>query len=227
VTTYYAERLSGRRLQQCYELASPRVQQYLECEILHVLSRLRPDDTVLELGCGYGRVALRLAERADRVVGIDVSEESLALARELAGETARCEFLLMDATDMTFDDASFDAVVCVQNGVCAFGVVPADLLREALRVTKPLGRVLLSTYADAFWPDRLAWFEDQAAAGLVGAIDRVATRRGEIVCEDGFTAGALAPDELAALCASVGVVGEISEVDRSSVFCEIVKPRDG
>jgi cyclopropane fatty-acyl-phospholipid synthase-like methyltransferase len=52
---YYAEKLSAKRLQRCYEIASPRVQQYLEAEIEHVIGHLKPTDTVLELGCGYGR----------------------------------------------------------------------------------------------------------------------------------------------------------------------------
>jgi cyclopropane fatty-acyl-phospholipid synthase-like methyltransferase len=71
MTSYYRQRLSGRRLQRCYEVASPRVQQYLEAEIVHALERIRPADTVLELGCGYGRIALRVADVAHRVVGID------------------------------------------------------------------------------------------------------------------------------------------------------------
>ena len=83
---YCAQRLAGTRLRRCYELAPPRVARYLEAEIRHVISRLRQGDDVLELGCGYGRVAPRLAETAGRVVGIDTAVESLALAREIDRE---------------------------------------------------------------------------------------------------------------------------------------------
>ena len=100
MTGYYAEKLSGRRLKLCYELATTRVRQYLEAEIRHVLSRVRPTDRVMELGCGYGRVALRLAEVARQVVGVDTARESLEMARELAGVNSRCEFLNMDALDL-------------------------------------------------------------------------------------------------------------------------------
>jgi ubiquinone/menaquinone biosynthesis C-methylase UbiE len=80
MTSYYAEKLGGQRLRRCYEIASPRVKQYLETEIQHVLARVKPTDVVLELGCGYGRVALRMAQVARLVVGIDTCEESLAMA---------------------------------------------------------------------------------------------------------------------------------------------------
>jgi hypothetical protein len=49
---YYKERLSGDRLFRCYEIAPPRIKQYLKAEIEFVVSNLQPADLVLELGCG-------------------------------------------------------------------------------------------------------------------------------------------------------------------------------
>lgn len=221
MTNYYAKKLSGERLQQCYRLASPRVQQYLEAEIQHVLSRLSPNDSVLELGCGYGRVTERLAEVAARVVGIDNAEDNLAMARRAPG--TRCEYHLMDAMRLDFPDDEFDVVVCIQNGICAFGVDDDALLREALRVTRACGRVMFSSYADAFWPHRLAWFEAQADGGLLGPIDHDTTGDGVIACKDGFRAGHMTPEDFRLLCAHVGVGCSVEEVDGSSVFCEVVK----
>jgi len=221
---YYATKLSADRLRQCYEVASDRVRRYLEAEIEFVLSRLRPTDSVLELGCGYGRVTFRLAEVAERVVGIDTSSESLALARHLARMDSRCQFLEMDASALTFRDGSFDVVVCVQNGICAFAVQPERLMRETLRVTRPGGRALFSTYSAAFWPERLRWFESQAAAGLLGAIDYDQTENGTVVCKDGFRAGTFSTDAFHVLCRKLGVESVITTVDDSSVFCEVVVP---
>ncbi len=223
MTGYYAKNLSGKRLERCYEIASARVRQYLEAEIVHVMGRLRPTDRVLELGCGYGRIARRLAHVARRVVGIDTAGDSLELARRQDQAEGRCEFVCMDAIDLQFPDGAFDAVVCLQNGICAFGVDPASLLKEALRVTRVGGIVVLSTYSDRFWSDRLAWFEAQAAEGLVGAVDLAASGNGVVVCSDGFRAGRLTPGEFRGLCSRVGVKPEIAEVDGSCVFCEITK----
>ncbi len=224
---YYTERLSGRRLQRCYEIASPRMERYLEAEILHVLGRLEPADEVLELGCGYGRIAFRLAAVARRVVGIDTAEESLDLARRLAPPGTSCEFLRMDAIDLRLPDGAFDAVLCLQNGICAFGVDQEILLREALRVTRDGGTVLLSSYSEGIWPERLAWFESQAAEGLVGAVDHEASGNGVIVCEDGFRAGRMAAADFGSLCSRTGVEGTITEVDGSCLVCEIIKPGAG
>ena len=224
MTDYYAKRLAGRRLQRCYELASDRVRRYLDSEIGHVCSFIEPHHAVLELGCGYGRVALRLAEHAKAVTGIDVATESLELAAELGESFDNLTFEYMDALDMTFPDGAFDIVVCIQNGICAFGVDQAALLHESLRVTRPGGLLMLSSYSDTFWPHRLAWFEAQSREGLLGPIDYDATGDGVIVCTDGFRSGRLTPEQFESLCATVGVTSTIREIDHSSVFCKIVKP---
>ncbi len=224
MSSYYREKLAGRRLQRCYEVASPRVRQYLEAEILHTLQRLRPTDTVLELGCGYGRITGRLGEVARSVVGIDTASESVDLARRMVLPGSRCDFLEMDALDLRFPGGSFDVVVCLQNGVCAFGVDQEALLREALRVAREGGIVLFSSYSDEIWPERLEWFEAQAAEGLVGPIDHRASAGGVIVCKDGFRAGHMTSEDFRSLCDQFGIVPMLVEMDGSCVFCEIIKP---
>lgn len=119
-----------------------------------------------------------------------------------------------------------DAVVCIQNGICAFGVDQESLLREALRCTRAGGILLFSTYSDRFWKHRLEWFQAQAAAGLVGPIDVAASGGGTLVCKDGFRATRLTAEEWRVLCAQAAVDCRITDVDRSSVFCEIVKRAD-
>jgi 2-polyprenyl-6-hydroxyphenyl methylase/3-demethylubiquinone-9 3-methyltransferase len=222
--SYYAQKLSGERLRECYEIAPPRVKQYLEEEVRHTLSRITRGEIVLELGCGYGRVAMRLALVAARVVGIDTSADSLSMARDLAGSESDCDFIKMDATDLQFADDTFDVVVCIQNGICAFNVDQGRLLAEAVRVTRSGGRVLFSSYAERFWLHRLAWFELQAARRLVGKIDHAATGNGVIVCEDGFKAGMMTPRAFNELCEDAGLACSIVEVDHSSLFCEVTVP---
>ena len=56
MNNYYSKRLSSNKLKQCYDLASPRIKQYLKAEIDFTIEQIKRSDTVLELGCGYGRV---------------------------------------------------------------------------------------------------------------------------------------------------------------------------
>jgi SAM-dependent methyltransferase len=224
VSGYYDDKLAAGRLRRVYELASPRVRRYLAAELEYVLNRLEPGDVALELGCGYGRVLEPLAERVRLAVGVDTSFASLALAREELAPYENVRLLQNNAVDLTIRDNAVDVVACVQNGISAFHVDPGELMAEAVRVAKPGGTVLFSSYAEAFWEERLAWFEAQAAEGLLGEIDYARTGDGVIVCRDGFTATTFAPEDFLALAASLGVEACVEEVDGSSLFCEIVKP---
>jgi ubiquinone/menaquinone biosynthesis C-methylase UbiE len=219
---YYSDRLSGQRLKKCYEVASPRVQQYLNAEVDYVLQKINPRDTVLELGCGYGRVLRTLARRARFAAGIDISLSSLLLAlRTLSGQS-NCGLSAMDAADLSFRDGTFDVVVCIQNGISAFHVDRKRLVLESVRVARTGGTVLLSSYSDRFWDSRLEWFEEQAGAGLLGEIDYLRSGNGNIVCKDGFTATTVGPDDFLALVSGMKVDPKIVEVDESSLFCELI-----
>jgi len=219
---YYSEKLSSERLMRVYEIATPRVKRYLDSEIEFVVERVEPGDSVIELGCGYGRVMKRLSRTAESMIGIDSSPASLEMAKEyLAGES-NCRLFAMDAAALGFRDRSFDVVACIQNGISAFKVDPHDLLAEAIRITRPGGRVLLSSYSEKFWDDRLEWFELQANEGLLGEIDYDATGDGVIVCKDGFRATTFSPDDFHALVAEFRLSCTIEEVDESSLFCEII-----
>jgi len=218
---YYSDNLSADRLKQVYEIASPRIRQYLDAEIAHVLQKIQPGDTVLELGCGYGRVFDRLCDTADQVIGIDSSLSSLAHGKKNLKNLSNCSLLCMDAVQLAFCDRAFNVVVCIQNGISAFHVDQRELVKESVRVLKPGGTALFSSYSDKFWDERLVWFEQQAEAGLLGAIDYHKTGDGEIVCKDGFTATTMRPGQFLTLIADMDVHAEIVEVDSSSVFYEI------
>jgi 2-polyprenyl-6-hydroxyphenyl methylase/3-demethylubiquinone-9 3-methyltransferase len=221
---YYTEKLAAERLRACYDVAPPRTRAYLEAEIAFVLARARAAASALELGCGYGRVFDRLLPRVRTLTGVDTSPASLRLARELAGGAPSLHLAVMDGARMGFRGGAFDLTLCIQNGICAFGGDKLALFREAVRVTRSGGRVLFSTYAARFWPDRLEWFEAQSAHGLIGPIDYDATGDGVIVCTDGFRATTIGPESLAGLAAALGLEPRIAEVDGSSLFCEVVVP---
>ena len=138
--SYYSEKLAANRLKRCYEIATPRVKQYLEAEIEHVLKRIAKNDIILELGCGFGRVLKKLCPAALAAVGIDIAGPSLELARKLLKDVPNCRFIKMNAADLEFPEGFFNVVVCVQNGISAFHIDMGELVREAVRVTAKGGR---------------------------------------------------------------------------------------
>jgi SAM-dependent methyltransferase len=223
MSDYYAEKLSAERLRKAYEIAPPRVQQYLEAEMAFALDFVLSSDHVLELGCGYGRVLGRLAEKAELVVGIDTSMASLAAARETLTGYQNIFLAQMDAGRLGLADRSFDTVICIQNGISAFHRNQKELIRESVRVTRPAGIILYSSFSPAFWDHRLEWFRIQSESGLLGSIDYDKTSDGIIVCKDGFSATTVSPDQFRDLADGLDVDLSIVEVDSSSLFCKLIR----
>lgn len=220
--SYYLEKLSAERLKLCYDLAPPAVKRYLAAEIDYVRERTALSDRVLELGCGYGRVLKELSRPGASFLGIDTSLQSLAMARTYLDGVDNVTLFRMDAVRLGFLSAAFDLVCCVQNGISAFHVDPRELLLEAVRVTRPGGKVLFSSYANEFWPDRLHWFRLQSSQGLVGEIDEALTGDGNIVTKDGFRATTVTPEQFLVLTRGMGSSRSVKIVAASSVFCEIL-----
>ncbi len=73
-------------------------------------------NNVFEPGIGTGRIAMPLAERGYRVIGIDISEEMLAILQKRlvrSGEALKISLQKADMTDLPFADAAFDMVIVV------------------------------------------------------------------------------------------------------------------
>ena len=218
---YYSELLNANKLQKCYEIAPARVKQFLEAEIEFVLKEVKYTDTVLDLGCGYGRVAVELLKKAKKVIGIDISKENIELAKKIIDDAENCKFYVMDAIDLKFPNNYFNTVICIQNGISAFHVDPLKLFEESIRVTGKGGTVLFSSYSEKFWKDRLEWFQIQSEYNLIGEIDNDLTKNGTIICKDGFKATTYSQQEFYELASNFNVQTTIFEVDNSSVFCKM------
>lgn len=125
----------------------PRVERVIEA----VATLVGSAGSVLDVGCGDGRIARGVAERvgAARVVGVDV-----ALRPEVLVEALR-----YDGGRLPFDDASFDAVLACD--VLHHAIDPEALLRECLRVA---GRTVAIKDHLKLGPvsDRILWLMDVA-----------------------------------------------------------------
>ncbi|MCC3767960.1 methyltransferase domain-containing protein [Streptomyces sp. UNOC14_S4] len=127
----------------------------------------KPGQRVLDIGCGTGRPALRLAQQRDvRVTGISVSKEQIAAASRLADEhglTDRLTFEFADATRLPYEDESFDCAWFVES-LCHMD--RAKGLAEAWRVLKPGASLLVleSVVTGELTPSDIAVFETVFAA---------------------------------------------------------------
>jgi 2-polyprenyl-6-hydroxyphenyl methylase/3-demethylubiquinone-9 3-methyltransferase len=129
----------------------------------------------------------------------------------------------MTARNIKFPGETFDVVLGIQNAISAMKIDPQLLVTQAMRVTKTGGKVILASYSDKIWEDRLQWFIQQSREGLLGEIDRKKTKNGIIVCKDGFTATTFSKKNFQNLADTMNLNARIEEVNESSIVCVITK----
>jgi ubiquinone/menaquinone biosynthesis C-methylase UbiE len=119
------------------------------------------EDTVLDIACGPGMLAIRIAPRVRRVLAVDFAEVMLQHVRGhvMRSHLPNVETRVMDGQELDIEECSFDAAVSL------FGVfLFADRKRglsEMFRVVAPGGRVVISSWAT---PDENSLFGAGMAA---------------------------------------------------------------
>jgi SAM-dependent methyltransferase len=169
--------------------------------------------TVLDLGCGTGRHARRIAAQGVPVLGLDVAARFLAVA---AAEAPGVPFVRGDARRLPLADGSVDVVVSLCQGGFGLtggpaaadapdGVEPdAVVLREVHRVLRPGGRVALTAFSGYFAVRDLGDGEHfDAAAGVLHERTELRDEEGRVVEEDLWTT-CYTPRELRLLLSGCG-----------------------
>lgn len=104
--------------------------------------RLHGRSRILDLGCGCGvPIARRLADAGHDVVGVDISDVQIERARRLV---PGARFVRADAGDLTYDEESLDAIVCLYTLIHLPRHEQPDLIRSFGRWLRP-GGLLLAT----------------------------------------------------------------------------------
>ena len=123
---------------------------------------------MLDIGTGPGDIPLLVCDRIDdaHVVAIDLAETMLEHAQRKLADSPhgeRIRFQLADAKGLRFEEGSFDTVF--SNTILHHIPEPADLLREAHRVLKPGGVLLIRDLMRPETAERADELVDQHAAG--------------------------------------------------------------
>jgi arsenite methyltransferase len=175
--TYYSEDVAG--IKDAYDKIEGHVEEAdlgLGCGLPTEHAGLAPGQTVVDLGSGAGNdvfIARSVVGETGRVIGIDMTPEMIAKARENAARRGfrNVEFRLGDIEALPVDDASADVVV----SNCVLNLVPdkSKAFAEIFRILKPGGRFCVSDIVlKGKLPAKLQKAAELYVGCVAGALDR-------------------------------------------------------
>ena len=160
--TRYAEEQTAK-----YEAAF----KSLECEDLGL---------VLDVGCGTGLLFDSIADKAEAVVGVDISREILLVARKHRQIYGNIHLILADADNMPLKDGIFDhffAMTVIQNSPN-----PARTLEKIKRSAKDTSRIVVTGLKRIFSKERFRKLLEHAGFRIVSLKDEDNLRCYVAVC---------------------------------------------
>lgn len=215
ITDRRARRPSGPEARATYR--DPLYHRPNFLAILNVL-KLRPEDHLIEVGCGGGAFLHDALRSGCKAAAIDHSPDMVKLARELnrdAIQQGRLEIRLAEAASLPFADGMFTCAV--MTGVFGFIAQPVQVLSEIHRVLAPGGRLALFTGTKKLLgtpaapepvASRLHFYEDQELLGLAQ--------------QAGFSKVHLERPDYEPLARAVGVPSEHLELFRGSEGAQLM-----
>jgi len=137
--------------------ANPWVTDEQRIVRLVAAARLAGNERVLDIATGPGYIAEAFAGAAREVIGVDLTDAMLAIAKERTAARGICNvsFRAADAQNLTFENGSFDVAVC--RLTLHHLQKPLQVLREMTRVCKAGGTVLVEDIYASEFPERAAY----------------------------------------------------------------------
>jgi ubiquinone/menaquinone biosynthesis C-methylase UbiE len=198
-----------------------------------------PGERVLDVACGTGGIALRVARAGADVVGVDISPDQIAKAQSAAElEGLPILFEVGDCQELAYGDAEFDVVVS------AFGAIFApDHVRtaaELIRVCRPGGRFALTSWVADEWSethiragrtfqdeiDAREWADPEYVRGLLGNAYELEFDTGEwrVEAESGEALWEMLSTSVPPLRAWLAEQDDETRTRAESVYLEYLRP---
>jgi len=187
--------------------------------------KVGPDDEVVEIGCGIGRMTRALASRAGHVVGVDVSGEMVERGREALADLDNVELMVGSGTDLGgIADSSADVVY----SFIVFQHIPdpaitCSYVREIGRVLRPGGWTVFQVSERPEIHHARHW---RSAESLLESLKRALGRRPRGCLEPQWLGSSVDRADLVEALTDGGLVLDATVGDGSQ-FCVVHAHRPG
>lgn len=132
--------------------------KWFEEERKYLLKTITANAQVLEIGCGDGRSIFDILPITKNITGIDHDDKAINDAKDNFSHYSTIKILKADATKLSFEDKTFDFVICMTT-FANFADKKFIILEEIKRVLKDSGNIVISVFSEDALAERMKVYE--------------------------------------------------------------------
>ena len=195
---------------------SKPVKDWLKKENEFLKKTITNNSNILDVGIGYGRNVEAIANKVDKLIGIDKSTFLLKEAKIFTNKYPNVELFCEDANKMHFQDNIFDYVICMGNTFGDFSDNKLNILKEMKRVCKTDGKIFISVYSENATEFRI---QEYKRIGI--KISKI--QNGEVLTSDGLKLEQFTKEKLEKIFSEVNLEAKIIKLNQISYICIVSK----
>lgn len=170
---------------------------------------------VLEIGCGTGRGLIVLAEKCNRVVGIDKEQVMVDASKKKNKKFKNVEIYKREASNLLFPDNTFDSIVCIGNTFGNFEDNKVSILLEMKRVCKKNGLIMICVYNEKALDLRVNYYTLNNDKLCISKVNE----EGTVFFKEGVVSEQFSKDKLKKIFSEANLNCEIIELNSISYMC--------
>ena len=136
---------------------TPTYKELIETERTYLIDKISNNSKVLDIGCGDGRNIKTILNKTIQICGIDNDNIAINDAKQNFSANNNVKIIKAEANSLPFEDKTFDAIIffdLLQN----LDFQKQEVLTEAKRVMKDNGIIILCTYSENAFDERIKMY---------------------------------------------------------------------
>ena len=129
-----------------------------EQEEAYIKRSIKKGDNVLDVGCGTGRTILSIVDIAENITGLDIDPKAIEDTKKNTANYKNVDIVLGSATNIPFEDKTFDVVVFSMTLV-NLDTEKSKALSEMKRVAKDGAKIIVSVYSEKATEERMSMYK--------------------------------------------------------------------
>ncbi len=212
-TIRFYENVDWRKIE---EMTTPDVKDYIKQVHKYLLSNIKGNVLVLEVGCGTGDFIRDIAAQVNKIVGIDSSKKLLKITKKNLSGIKNISLINSDLESASIPKAYFDFVISMWTLPNIDD--PINFITKIKRVIKRDGVIFIDTYSEKATKQRIKMYK---SIGL----SVIGVNKEEILIKEGLTEKIYMKKSLKALFKNAGLEVDIINIHKMGYLCKATNPK--